>query len=112
VAEPTEILDRLAERLHTFVELASKVRSTCDGLEAEAGERGDGARVARCRAVGQSATRLESGSRELLERLSGVRDRPRWRVLAALLLTRKRQHRVAALAREVAASFSELATDG
>jgi hypothetical protein len=104
---PTRTLDRLHEKVLAFVELAGRVRQVCG----EIAEEGDGTRVERAGAVSREAERLESESRDLVERLARLRGRSRARVLIGLLSTRGRQRRVAELARQLAASFSEVARE-
>lgn len=106
MTEPSTTLDRLHERLRTFVELSARVEAAFGAPEGEGEPAADRARELR-----RLAGRLGSESRELLARLSKLRGRSQLRVMVGLLLTRGRQRRVAELAHEVAASLSE-ATGG
>ncbi len=106
MTEPSTTLDRLEERVQTFVELSARV----DAAFAPARE-GGGPEEEWAGEVRRLAGRLGSESHQLLERLSRLRGRSKLRVMIGLLVTRGRQRRVAELAHEVAASLSD-ATGG
>ncbi len=99
---PSTTLDRLHQRVRTFVDLAARVEAAFATPDDDAGPAAE-----RVREVRRLASRLGSESRELLDRLTKLCGRSRLRVMLGLLVTRGRQRRVAELAREVAASLSE-----